>query len=107
MELIETSIFVAQIDRLLSGDELAALHLMLALHPDRGAVMRGRGGCRKLRWALSGSGKRGGLRVVYYRDRRTHVVYLLDVYRKSDRATLSPRQLLALRRAVKEGHHED
>ncbi|HET9064306.1 MAG TPA: hypothetical protein VFN22_00600 [Gemmatimonadales bacterium] len=57
MEVIETSIFVAQIDRLLSGDELAALHLMLALHPDRFALMRGSGGCRMLRWALPGSGK--------------------------------------------------
>lgn len=107
MELIETTVFMAEIDRLLSIEELAALHLALALHPERGPVMPGSGGCRKLRWAVAGGGKRGGLRVIYYWDRRAHVVYLLDVFRKSDRATLSSRQLDALRRTVKEALHED
>lgn len=31
-----------------------------------GEVIPGSGGIRKLRWAVKGRGKRGGLRVIYY-----------------------------------------
>ena len=34
-------------------------------NPAAGAIVRGSGGVRKLRWAREGTGKRGGLRVIY------------------------------------------
>jgi hypothetical protein len=34
--------------------------------PDAGDIIPGSGGCRKLRWAAKGHGKRGGARVIYY-----------------------------------------
>lgn len=37
----------------------------LAADPAVGAVVSGTGGVRKVRWTRSGSGKRGGVRVIY------------------------------------------
>jgi hypothetical protein len=37
----------------------------IAVEPDRHPVMPGTGGFRKARWGRSGSGKRGGVRVIY------------------------------------------
>jgi hypothetical protein len=34
--------------------------------PESGKVVPGSGGVRKLRWAMTGTGKRGGVRVIYY-----------------------------------------
>ncbi len=39
--------------------EVRALIDHLATHPMAGDVMQGTGGCRKLRWAGKGKGKRG------------------------------------------------
>ena len=37
-----------------------------AVNPLAGAVIPGSGGCRKVRWARSGTGQRGGARVIYF-----------------------------------------
>jgi len=42
------------------------LQLALVARPDAGKLIRGTRGLRKLRWALSGRGKRGGARVIYF-----------------------------------------
>ena len=34
--------------------------------PEAGNLIPGSGGIRKLRWAVAGRGKRGGIRVIYY-----------------------------------------
>jgi mRNA-degrading endonuclease RelE of RelBE toxin-antitoxin system len=38
---------------------------------------------RKLRWAASGRGKRGGYRVIYYVKRASGVIWLLTMYPKN------------------------
>jgi hypothetical protein len=58
--------------------------------PDAAPVIRGTGGIRKLRWAGSGRGKRGGIRAVY----------LLTAYAKADREDLTPADTKALTRLV-------
>jgi hypothetical protein len=52
----ETSVFTRQITGLLSDDELNALQWALMARPDRGDLIRGSGGLRKIRWAGSGRG---------------------------------------------------
>jgi hypothetical protein len=37
----------------------------LVADPAFGDLIRGSGGIRKVRWAVPGKGKRGGLRVIY------------------------------------------
>ena len=61
---VETKLFTRLIDEYLSDDEFAALQLSLAVKPEAGDVIKGTGGVRKMRWAGSGRGKRGGLRVI-------------------------------------------
>jgi len=61
MVFIETPIFTADVGELLSDDEYAALQEHLVGQPNAGPVIAGAGGLRKIRWAVSGKGKRGVL----------------------------------------------
>jgi hypothetical protein len=102
MRFIETPIFTEAIDGVLGHDDYRALQLSLILRPQGGAVIRGAGGLRKLRWALPGTGKRGGCRIIYFWDGTSETFYMLYAYRKSEEEDLSPRQLRILSRLVRE-----
>ena len=65
MVIIETSIFTRRITEMMSDEDYSEMQASIIARPDTGALMRGSGGIRKLRWAASGRGKRGGLRVIY------------------------------------------
>ena len=99
---VETPVFSSQLQGLLSDDEYRALQLALALRPEQGALIPGTGGLRKLRWALRGKGKRGGLRVIYYWDPSEDVIYLLFLYPKNEQEDLTPDQLKRLKKIVEE-----
>ena len=66
MLFIEAPIFTKHIYDYLDDEEYSALQQTIALRPDVGKIIPGSGGLRKLRWAGSGRGKRGGLRIIYY-----------------------------------------
>jgi hypothetical protein len=68
MRFIETPILTRAIMELLDDQDYQSLQLALLYRPERGAVIRGSGGLRKVRWPLPGQGKRGGLRVIYFWD---------------------------------------
>jgi len=56
--------------------------------PDAGVIIRGTGGVRKVRWRISGKGKRGGIRIIYYWHVSQDEIWLLTVYGKRERATI-------------------
>lgn len=68
MKFIETPIFTKEVQTLLEDDEYKSLQIALLLRPEQGSIIPGSSGLRKVRWAIKGKGKRGGLRVIYYWD---------------------------------------
>lgn len=78
------------------------LQLALLLRPEQGVVIKGAGGLRKLRWAGSGRGKRGSVRIVYYWHPSDEVFYVLYVYPKNEQSDLTPAQVRILRQLVEE-----
>ena len=102
MRFVETQVFTSELAGLLSAEEYRRLQLALALRPEQGALIRGSGGLRKIRWGVSGRGKRGGIRVIYYWDPGEEACYMLFAYPKTEQDDLTQAQLKVLRRLVQE-----
>lgn len=88
MEFIETSLFTSLIYSYLSEDEYLGLQVYLLRHPESGDIIPGSGGVRKIRWAMKGKGKSGGIRVIYYWKVSDEEIWLLTVYSKSEKETI-------------------
>jgi hypothetical protein len=98
--IVETRAFSRRIDDLLSFDDYRGLQLALVRQPTAGAVIPGSAGIRKLRWAATGRGKRGGVRLLYFWHAKTERLLMLFAFAKNERADLSPAQLKTLRTIV-------
>ena len=68
------------------------------LNPDAGDVIRDTGGLRKVRWSVAGSGKRGGVRVIYFHITAQAQVRLLLIYRKGVKDDLTAAEKKTLRK---------
>ena len=86
----ETPTFTKQAEALFDEAEKQELINYLAEHPLEGDVIQGTGGVRKLRFAASGRGKRGGARVIYYYLDADMPLYALLVYPKNVKTDLTP-----------------
>ncbi len=86
----------------LDDDEYAELQQELMLRPEAGELVPGSGGVRKLRWARSGMGKRGGLRVIYYVKFQPNEFWMLTMYSKSKKANVPSHILKALLEAFRD-----
>jgi hypothetical protein len=102
MEFIETPTFTRLLVDLLTDDEYAGLQNVLVESPERGDIIKGGGGIRKLRYAQPGRGKSGGVRVIYYWLRDDHQIYMLLIYPKSKKDDLTDRETALLREFAKE-----
>ncbi len=102
MEFFETPIFTKLIQKLISDEEYHLLQLQLSVRPEAGNIIRGGGGIRKLRWAGSGRGKRGGIRVIYYYFTEDKQIYMLYAYPKSKKDDLTADQLKQLKQLVED-----
>ena len=78
-------------------------HWALVINPEAGAVIPGGRGLRKLRRAIPGKGKRGGLRIIYYWYTQDEKRYMLLSYKKSEQGDLTHEQIKILSEYVKEG----
>ena len=102
MEFIETPTFTRLVNALLSEEEQRKLQNELLDNPERGQIIRGGGGIRKVRCAVHGTGKSGGTRVIYYWAKSKNQIYMLFIYPKSDQDNLTDQQTAILRDYVKE-----
>jgi len=62
---------------LIFDEEYGELQFALVQRPDIGDIIPHSGGIRKVRWAGSGRGKRGGIRVIYYWQVSEHQIFML------------------------------
>ncbi|HTO46772.1 MAG TPA: type II toxin-antitoxin system RelE/ParE family toxin [Burkholderiales bacterium] len=81
--------YIRRAIKLLSQSERNDVIDYVAATPKAGDLIQGRGGVRKLRWARSGRGKSGGVRVIYYFHSESLPLYLLTVFGKGEKADLS------------------
>jgi hypothetical protein len=100
MTVVETAEFLRHAAPLISDSERADLVAFMGANPEAGEVVPETGGVRKIRWALSGMGKRGGARVIYYYHSEHLPVFLLSAYAKSRKANLSRAERNAMKRLV-------
>jgi hypothetical protein len=103
MRIARTALFERAIKKLgASAAEILALEAMLATDPERGDVIAGLEGARKLRFAMGGRGKRGGGRAIYVVVYRVDSVYLLTAYSKSRKSDLTEDDKRVLRPLIKD-----
>jgi hypothetical protein len=102
MRFIETPTFTKALMKLLKDEEYHTLQLALLSRPEVGPVIRHSGGIRKMRWPRTGTGKRGGIRVIYFWDDASETFYMLYAYPKNDQDDLTAKQLRVLARLVRE-----
>ena len=84
VEFIEATAFSKYVYDYLSEDESLGLESFLLQYPEAGRIVPGSGGVRKVRWAMSGKGKSGGVRVIYYFKKRDDEIWLLTIYSKNE-----------------------
>ena len=73
----------------LTDRELKALQEELTINPQKGDVMQGTGGLRKIRVAFEGKGKSGSARVCYVDFAVYERIYLITAYSKDEKDNLS------------------
>ena len=86
----------------LDDNDLAMLQIELLNNPQAGDMVKGSGGLRKVRFALSGKGKSGGARVVYVDFAAYETICLIDVYSKKDKSDVSAAELKIIKKLIAE-----
>jgi hypothetical protein len=99
---IETRLFARLADEYLGMDGLLALQMHLLQYPESGDVIAKSGGVRKLRWSRPGTGKRGGLRVIYFLRTSRGQVWLLTLYAKNVKESIPGHVLKKIKEEVDE-----
>ena len=100
MKIIETSVFTKRLKVLLSNEDYRLLQNEIILNPGKGKIIRGSGGLRKIRWSISGKGKSGGVRIIYYWVKTKEIILMLLIYSKNEQDDLSIEQLKTLKSLV-------
>ena len=98
---IELPLFRAKWEDLgLNDDDLKRLQMELLSDPKVGAVMRGTGGVRKMRFAFEQRGKSGSVRVIYVDFEVYEKIYLITAYTKSEKDDLTEKERNEIHRLI-------
>lgn len=85
----------------MTANEVSDLIDLIADNPDAGEEIVGTGGCRKVRIPGRGKGKSGGYRTITFYSGDEIPVYLLTVFSKGEKSTLTARECSDLRLLTK------
>ncbi len=94
--------FTRLVQDLMSDEEYREVQVALMENPDAGAVIRGSGGVRKLRWAAPGRGKRGGYRIIYYIRHARGIIWMLTMYPKNVADSIPASVLAKIREEIED-----
>jgi len=72
----------------------------IAANPEEGDLIRESGGLRKVRWKRPGTGKSGGVRVIYFVRSQQGEVMLVTMFAKGDMENIPVAKLKEIRRAL-------
>lgn len=88
----------------MTAEALQSLVDELTLNPEKGVIIQGTGGIRKLRCRTGkdNKGKSGGVRVFYYYDKAVIVVLLITLIKKSERENIDPSEKALLKKSLPE-----
>jgi hypothetical protein len=100
--VVETLLFQKQWPLYWEEEERGEFAAYIAAHPNAGDVVPESGGIRKVRWHRAGTGKSGGVRVIYFTRSDEGEVVLLTLYAKSKTDNLTGPKLKEIRRALEE-----
>ena len=96
--VIETPDYLADAKKAgLSRNEREEIVEYIARNPKAGDLIQGSGGARKVRFAVRGRGKSGGVRIITFFGGKDIPVFLMNVFSKGERANLSDAEVNALR----------
>ena len=82
------------------GSSLRLQEELLA-DPKIGAVMKGTGGVRKMRFAFQQRGKSGSIRIIYVDFEVYEKIYLITAYTKEEKDNLSDAERAELKQLIK------
>ena len=81
--------------------DLKSLQEDLTMDSAKGALMRGTGGLRKIRFAFENQGKSSSARVCYVDFAAYERIYLITAYPKNEKDNLSKEEQNAVKRLIK------
>jgi len=98
--VVETPMFQKQWPHYWSEDERGEFASYVAGFPNAGDVVPNSGGIRKVRWRRAGTGKSGGVRVIYFTRTTEEEVVLLLIYAKAKTDNITGAKLKEIRRVI-------
>jgi len=102
LTVVETPLFQSLWPDYWDEDERGEFASWLAHTPEAGNVVPGSGGVRKVRWSRKGTGKRGGVRVVYFNRLANGEIWLLLIYAKSARDNVPANVLKQIKQEIED-----
>jgi hypothetical protein len=92
----ETETFKKQADKIWTEDERLKFITYIAENPDVGDVIPNADGARKIRWTASNTGKRGGVRIIYF-NLDADLLCLVAIYKKTEKENMKPKEIKEVR----------
>ena len=73
----------------MKDEEYRLFQLYIMDNPEKGDIVKGSGGVRKIRWAINNKGNSGGIRVIYYWKESVSETWLLTLYAKNEKDSIA------------------
>lgn len=97
--VVETPEFSRQAEKCMSPESLASFITYISNNPLEGDLISGTSGVRKIRWQREKyTGKRSGVRIIYYYYDESVPLFLFTVYAKNSKENLTQKEKSLLKK---------